>query len=174
MKEQAPQKALLNKRMSPEEVALLSRILKGGKRPTGFRLYTNQASFANELKMRFAQTLETIRMEKGNPDFKFDRHEGFVLRERLKIDMWKELSAEERDNGRDEAAKEANREVETMTPFVAMFQALHKLIFTDSDEKTLLHHKHIVNHMHHIAESAGIYMVIYSSMSYAGQEWATV
>jgi hypothetical protein len=110
------QAIITNKKTNREENLLLSKVLLGaGKRPVGYRTYTNGVDFKRQMALDVADDIVELKESKAGHPGKWQNQQGFKIREAYKVKKWKDLSQEERDKWQREAEKEVNRDVEKLT-----------------------------------------------------------
>jgi hypothetical protein len=113
----SPGHAITKTKADREETAFLDKILTGvSRRPQGYRTYTNRVEFQRQMSIDIAAELDGVRNQKEGRPANWQNQEAFRIREAYKIKKWKELSLAEQKRWIEEAKKEANKDIESMTP----------------------------------------------------------
>ena len=92
--------------LAKKEIAILQNILLGEKkRPIGFRLFSSTPEFRETMLIDLADEIENLRCGKAANGAKWLNEQVFTRREAYKTKKWNELSREDKDWWKEQAAK---------------------------------------------------------------------
>lgn len=157
-----------------DDNALIKKVLKGSKRPPGYRAYTSTPEFRTKMAIDIAKESEAVRKAQGNPKLNFSTQELFRMRESYKHKAWKALPAAERMKWEASISDDVQGGSDSMTQWVSRHESNPAYLHKSRDERTLAFHRHVVGHLHDVSRHANMYMVLYATMSYEGKQWATL